>query len=103
MSWYQATLYLDRPQNRFGSEVPFIFFDVRVLRELHAALWAQGCIEVERASAEGRFETRGMAILRDPHVVAIEMRLDLDLKAPNGPSPFVTRARVVGSKHAVGA
>jgi hypothetical protein len=65
---------------------------IRVLRELHAALWAQGYIEVERASADGRFETRGMAILGDPHVVAIEKRLDLDFRAPDGPSPFIMRA-----------
>ena len=93
MSWYQATLNLDGIRSKLRTEAaPFVFFDSRLLSELHTALWAHGYIEVERASTEKRIESRGMAILRDPHVIAIEQRLDLDMKSPNGPPPFVMRA-----------
>jgi hypothetical protein len=85
MSWFQATLNLDGIRSRITTDAKFVFFDARPLRELHAALWAQGGIEVEHASLKPFIESRGMAILRDPHVVAIQQRLDLDTLAPDGP------------------
>lgn len=90
MSWFQATLNLDGIRSRISTEAEFVFFDARPLRELHAALWAQGGIEVEHASLKPFIESRGMAILRDPHVVAIEQRLDLDGVAPDGPRRLET-------------
>ena len=91
MSWYQALLNLDGSGNKFATEgAPFVFFDSRSLGQLHAALWTQGHIEVERASTGAHPESRGMAILRDPHVIAIEQRLDLEIRAPSGPTPFST-------------
>ena len=92
MSWYQALLNVDGSGNRFATQgAAFVFFDGRSLSQLHAALWTQGHIEVERASTGGHPVSRGKAILRDPHVIAIEQRLDLDIKAPSGPTP-VTNA-----------
>lgn len=85
MSWFQATLNLDGIRSRISTGADFIFFDARSLKELHAALWAQGGIEVEHALLEPFIEYQGMAILRDPHVVAIQQRLDLDMLAPDGP------------------
>jgi hypothetical protein len=91
MTWYQAIVSVEGALGKVGRELPLLFFDTRSLRELDADLKADGFIEVERASAERRIESRGMMLLRDPHVMAIQKRLDLDYKHPNGPPPFQMR------------
>lgn len=91
MPWYQAIVTLDGALGKLGRELPILFFDRRTLAELDSELRVKGSIEVERASAERRIESRGMMLLRDPHVVAIQQRRDLDFKAPDGPPPFVMR------------
>ncbi|MET3900403.1 hypothetical protein ABIB57_004369 [Devosia sp. UYZn731] len=90
MSWYQATLNRNGIQSKLSEDAPFVFFDPRPLRELHAALWAHGYMEVEHVSTEGNVAL-GKAILRDPHVIAIEKRLDLDLEWPKGLPSFEKR------------
>lgn len=76
---------------KVGRELPMVFFDTRTLAQLDADLKAHGSIEVERASLERRVESRGMMLLRDPHVMVIQKRLDLDWKHPEGPPPFQMR------------
>jgi hypothetical protein len=71
--------------------LPLVFYDKRTLAQLDADLKAHGSIEVERASVERRIESRGMMLLRDPHVMAIQKRMDLDWKCPEGPPPFQMR------------
>lgn len=91
MSWYQAIVTLDGTQGKLGREVPLVFFDTRTLQQLDADLKQHGSIEVERASTERRIESRGMMLLRNPHVMVIQQRKDLDFKEPNGPPPFQMR------------
>ena len=91
MSWYQAIVTPEGALGTIGREKPMIFFDLRSLAQLHADLKEHGAIEVERASAERRIESRGMMLLRDPHVMAIQKRLDLDHKHPGGPPSFEMR------------
>jgi hypothetical protein len=91
MSWYQAIVSSEGAMGKVGRELPLLFFDSRTLAQLDADLKANGSIEVERASAERRVESRGMMLLRHPHVMAIQMRLDLDWKYPDGPPPFEMR------------
>ncbi|WP_157959860.1 hypothetical protein [Devosia submarina] len=91
MSWYQAIVAPEGALGKVGRELPILFFDTRSLRQLDADLKAYGFIEVERASAERRIECRGMMLLRDPHVMVIQQRPDLDHKHPHGPPPFQMR------------
>lgn len=91
MPWYEAKVTPDGALGKVGRELPMLFFDPRDLQHLHADLKQNGAIEVERASAERRIESRGPMLLRAPHVMVIQRRLDLDYKAPGGPPPFVMR------------
>ena len=91
MSWYQAIVTTEGALGKIGRELPMVFFDKRTLSQLDADLKRHGSIEVERASLERRVESRGMMLLRDPHVMVIQKRLDLDWKHPEGPPPFQMR------------
>lgn len=91
MTWYQVTVTPDGAVGKLGREKPLVFFDRRTLQQLHDDLKLHGGIEVERASTERRVESRGMMMLRDPHVMIIQERRDLHYKYPDGPPPFVWR------------
>lgn len=95
MPWYEAKVATDAHQSKLGKfdkgSPAFVFFDPRSLQGLHADLRKDGTIEVERASVERRLEAKGKALLRDPFVVAILERRDLNFKHPEGPPPFVMR------------
>lgn len=91
MTWYQAIVTPEGALGKIGTEKPMVFWDSRDLMQLHADLKAHGAIEVERASVERRVESRGPLLLRDPFVMAIQRRFDLDFKLPDGPPPFVMR------------
>jgi hypothetical protein len=91
MPWYQAIVSSEGALGKVGRELPILFFDTRSLKQLDSDLKAHGFVEVERASAERRIESRGMMLLRDPHVMVIQKRLDLDYKHPHGPPPFQMR------------
>lgn len=93
MSWYQAIVSTEGAFGKVGRELPLVFFDTRTLRQIESDLKNHGFIEVERASAERRIESRGMMLLRDPHVMVIQQRKDLDVKEPHGPPPFQMRTK----------
>jgi hypothetical protein len=91
MSFYQAIVTPDGALGKIGRELPMVFWDKRTLKELQADLKKDGAIEVERVATERRLESRGAMLLRDPHVMAIQSRLDLDWRHPEGPPPFQMR------------
>ena len=91
MSWYQVVVTPEGAIGKLGREKPMVFFDPRTLAQLQTDLRKHGAIEVERASTERRVESRGMMLLRDPHVMIIQKRLDLDYNHPGGPLPFEIR------------
>ena len=91
MPWYEAKVTPDGALGKIGTSLPMLFFDPRDLQQLHADLKAHGAIEVERASTERRVESKGAMLLRDPFVMVLQRRLDLDFKYPGGPPPFVMR------------
>jgi hypothetical protein len=93
MSWYEAIVTPEGALGKVGRELPYVFYDKRSLKELQADLKKDGAIEVERASTERRVQSRGMMLLRDPHVMSIQKRLDLDWDHPDGPPPFQMREK----------
>ena len=91
MSLYQANVTPEGEVGKIGRELPTVFFYKRTLAQVHADLKKDGAIEVERVATEWRIEARVPYSRAFPHEMAIQKRLDLHWRHPDGPPPFQMR------------